>query len=84
MASKPKQEKGIDGTLFALDTAITFLDVAKDMCPIVPAQVAFGCVSTLLNVIRVRFPPSCEDVKFPAHNPPRIPWPTNKNTSNSG
>ena len=58
---------GCDGVIATLEGAVCILDLAKEACPIAPAQAAFGCVSTLLTVIKVWFPLSCSDAKLPVH-----------------
>ena len=45
-----------DGVLSTLDVAIQTLDLAGGACGMIPAQVVFGAASTLLTMIRVRFP----------------------------
>ena len=61
MASMSQQPKGPDGVLSTLDLFIQALNFAKDTCGIPPAQAAFGSVSAVLTMIRVRFSPLCED-----------------------
>jgi hypothetical protein len=56
-----QQQKGRDGALATLNVCIQALDIAKDACGIPPAQVALGSASTLLTMIRVRYPPLRED-----------------------
>jgi hypothetical protein len=56
MASTSKPSKGRDVVLPTLDVLIQALDIAKDACGIPPAQIALGSASTLLTMIRVRFP----------------------------
>jgi hypothetical protein len=41
--------------------AIDALNLAKDIVDIAPAKAAFGSVSALLTMIRVRFFTSCDD-----------------------
>ena len=53
LASQPPNRR--DGVLSTLDVAIDGLNLAKDLCGILPAQAAFGAVSVLLTMIRVRF-----------------------------
>jgi hypothetical protein len=57
MASTPQPQKGRDVVLPTLDVFIQALNIAKDACGILPAQIALGSVSTLLTMIRVRPPP---------------------------
>jgi hypothetical protein len=56
MASTPQRQKGHDRVLPTLDVFIQVLNIAKDACGIPPAQIALGSASTLLTMIRVRFP----------------------------
>ena len=51
-----KQSKGRDVVLSTLDVLIQGLNLAKNACPIPPAQIALGCASVLLSTIRVCFP----------------------------
>ena len=55
MASS-QRPKGRDGVLSTLDVLIQGLDLAKNVCGIPPAQVAFSSASALLTMVRVRFP----------------------------
>ena len=55
MAS-PKPSKGRDVVLSTLDVVILGLNLAKDACPIPPAQIALGSASVILTIIRVCFP----------------------------
>ena len=54
MASKSQRQEGSDGLLPALDVAIEVLNLAKEISAITPAKAAFGSVSVLLAMIRVR------------------------------
>jgi hypothetical protein len=56
MASTSQPQKGRDVVLPTLDVFIQALNIAKDACGIPPAQIALGSASTLLTMIRVRFP----------------------------
>jgi hypothetical protein len=56
MALTSQQQKGRDGAISALDVSIQALNIAKDTCGILPAQVAFGSASVLLSMIRACFP----------------------------
>ena len=55
MATNLPQQKGRDCVVSTLNALIQILNIAKDACAIPPAQVAFGSVSVLLTMIRVRF-----------------------------
>jgi hypothetical protein len=61
MSSTSQQPEGRDAVLPTLDVFIQVLGIAKDTCGIPPAQIAFGSATALLTMIRVRFPPLCED-----------------------
>ena len=61
MTSTSKQPKGRDGIISTLDVFIQFLNIAKDTCGIPPAQIAFGSAGVLLTMIRVCFPPLCQN-----------------------
>ena len=56
MASKSQRQGGSDSLLSALDVAIEALNLAKEISGITPAKAAFGSVSVLLAMIRVRPP----------------------------
>ena len=55
MDNKSQGPKGRDNTLSSLNMTIEALNLAKDICAITPAKIAFGSVSALLTMIRVRF-----------------------------
>lgn len=59
-SSPPEQQKGRDGSLTMLTVAIESLNLAKAITSIALAKAAFGSVSNLLAIIRVR-PPSPYD-----------------------
>ena len=61
MASESQGTKGRDRLLSALEIVIQGLNLAKDTCGFPPAQAAFGSVSALLTMIRVRFPTLCDE-----------------------
>ena len=54
MAPGPQLTKARGGALLTLNVAIDTLDLAKSLSVIAPAQAAFGSVSALLIMIRVR------------------------------
>ena len=54
MVINPKQSKGRDSALLALDVAIEGLNPAKEISTIVPARAVFSSASVLLPMIRVR------------------------------
>jgi hypothetical protein len=56
MASTSQRQKGRNVVLPTLDVFIQVLNIAKDACGIPPAQIALSSASTLLTMIRVRFP----------------------------
>ena len=66
MATNTPQQKGRDRAVSTLNALIQILNIAKDACAIPPAQVAFGSVSVLLTMIRVRFPLFCNH-QLPIH-----------------
>lgn len=55
MALVPQRPKERETTLSTLNVLIDGLNDAKDISSITPAQAAFGSVSALLVMIRVRF-----------------------------
>lgn len=55
MSTKPQRLKGRDAALSALNGAIEDLNLAEEISSITPAKAAFGLVSVLLSMIRVRF-----------------------------
>jgi hypothetical protein len=61
MVSTSQPQTGRDVVLPTLDVFIQALDIAKGACGIPPAQIALGSASTLLTMIRVRFPVLRED-----------------------
>ena len=54
--SQPKRR---DGVLSSLNAAIDAMNIAKDVMDIIPARAAFGAVSVILTMIRVRSLPLC-------------------------
>jgi len=56
MEAKSQRPKGRDNSLSSLNVTIEALNLAKDLCSVTPAKAAFGSVSTLLTMVRVRFP----------------------------
>ena len=61
MDANSQQPKGRAGALSSLNMAIDVLNLAKDVVDIAPAKAAFGSVSALLTMIRVRFCSFCAD-----------------------
>ena len=55
MDAKPKGPKGRTVALSSLNVAIEALNLAKEISGIAPAKAAFGSVSVLLTMMRVRF-----------------------------
>ena len=55
MDTSSQRPKGQDGALSSLNAAIDAINPAKDAADIAPAKAAFGSVSALLTMIRVRF-----------------------------
>lgn len=54
MDAEPQRPKGQDTTLSTLNLAIDALNFSKDVSGIEPAKIAFGTVSVLLTMIKVR------------------------------
>jgi hypothetical protein len=61
MDTSSQRPKGRDGALSSLNVAIDAINLAKDIVDIAPAKAAFGSVSALLTMIRVRFFLFCDD-----------------------
>jgi len=61
MDTNPQRPKGQDGALSSLNVAIEALNLAKEIAGITPAKAAFGSVSVLLTMVRVRFLLFCDD-----------------------
>ena len=66
MDPNSQQQKGRGGLLSSLNVAIEVLNLAKEISDITPAKAAFGSVSVLLMMIRVRFARLCDD-GLPVH-----------------
>jgi hypothetical protein len=71
MDPNPKQPKGRDGILSSLNVAIDAMNLAKDIIDIAPAKAAFGSVSALLAMIRVRPFPFFDD-RLQVHTRPGL------------
>ena len=56
MASASQPQEGRDVVISTLDVFIQALNIAKDACGIPPAQIALASATTLLTMIRARFP----------------------------
>ena len=54
MAAKSQRLKGRGGTFSSLNVAIDAMNLAKEISSITPAKAAFGSVSIILTMIRVR------------------------------
>ena len=61
MVPPSQRPKGQDSVLSTLNVAIDILNLAKDLSGILPARAAFGSVSVLLTMIRVRVLSFCSD-----------------------
>jgi len=61
MDPRSQQPKGQGGALSSLNVAIEILSLAKEVSDITPAKAAFGSVSVLLTMVRVRFSRFCDD-----------------------
>jgi len=57
MDTNSQRPKGQDGALSSLNVAIEGLNLAKEIAGIAPVKAAFGSVSVLLTMVRVRFLP---------------------------
>jgi len=54
MDANSQRPKGREGALSSLNVAIEALNLAKEIASIAPAKAAFGTVSVLLTMVRVR------------------------------
>ena len=54
MATESQQPKKQEGVISSLNVAIDIVNLAKEASSVTPATVAFGSVSILLTMIRVR------------------------------
>lgn len=54
MEEKSQRPKDREGVISLLDATIEALNLAKEISSITPAKAAFGSVSVLLTMIRVR------------------------------
>ena len=70
MTTDPKQSKGRDSTLSALNMAIKGLNPSKETSTIAPAKAVFGSANVLLTTIRV-----CSLLVFCGHEIPNHPFP---------
>jgi hypothetical protein len=61
MDANSQRQKGRDDALSSLNMAVDAINLAKDIVDIAPAKAAFGSVSALLTMIRVRFFLFCND-----------------------
>jgi len=61
MEAKSQRPKGRDSALSSLNVAIDTLNLAKEISSITPAKAAFGTVSILLTMIKVRFLLFCDE-----------------------
>jgi len=66
MDANSQRPKGRDGALSSLNVAIEALNLAKEISGITPTKAAFGSISVLLVVIRVRFLRACDE-DLPVH-----------------
>ena len=62
MEAGSQKQKRRDGALSTLNIAIDALNLAKEVSSITPAKAAFGSVSILLVMIKVRFLLFCDEV----------------------
>jgi len=82
MDTKYQRQKGQDGVLSSLNMAIEALNLAKDISGIAPVKAAFGSVSVLLTMVRVRSLALQSDVQ--SLHKTRIRWLTRRTMSSSG
>ena len=61
MDTNSQRPKAWGGTLSSLNVAIETLNLAKEIAGITPAKAAFGSVSILLTMVRVRSLLFCDD-----------------------
>jgi len=61
MDAKSQRPKEREGVLSSLNVAIEGLNLAKEIAAVAPAKAAFGSVSVLLTMVRVRFLPFCDN-----------------------
>ena len=61
MKAESQHPKGREGAIEALNEAIEGLNLVKVSC-IAPAKTVVDSVSTLLTLIRVRFPSFCQNL----------------------
>ena len=66
MEATSQRPKDKEGAISALNTTIEAMNLAKEISSITPAKAAFGVVSVLLTMLRVRFLLFCHD-PFPIH-----------------
>jgi len=71
MDANSQRQKGRGGALSSLNVAIEALNLAKEISDITPAKAAFGSVSVLLTMVRVRSPRFCDD-EFGVHVHPGL------------
>ena len=57
MDASSQRPRGREGALSSLNVAIETLNLAKEIAGVTPAKAAFGSVSVLLTMVRVRFLP---------------------------
>ena len=65
MEAKSQRPKDREGVISLLSTTIEALNLAKEISSITPAKAAFGSVSVLLTMVKVRLL-LCDDL-FEAH-----------------
>jgi len=61
MDVRSQQPRGRDGAISSSNVAIEVLNLAKEVSDITPAKAAFGSVSVLLTMVRVRPSRFCDD-----------------------
>jgi len=62
MEAKPQRPKDREGVISLLNVTIEALNLAKEISSITPAKAAFGSVSALLTMVKVRSSLFCNDL----------------------
>jgi len=66
MEAGSQRPKDRDGAISALNATIEAVNLVKEISSITPAKAAFGAVSVLLTMLKVRFLLFCNHL-FPIH-----------------
>jgi len=62
MEAKSQRPKDREGVISLLNVTIEALNLAKEISSVTPAKAAFGSVSTLLTMVKVRLLLFCNDL----------------------